>query len=180
MSKKILIISTSPRQGGNSDILADEFGRGAQEAGHQVEKVSLHDKTIGFCKGCLACQQNQRCVIRDDMDTITQKMHDAEVIVFATPIYYYSVCGQMKTLLDRSNPLFSSQYAFREIYLLASAAENETTAMDGAISDMNGWVVCYENASLKGVVRAIDVTKPGDVRNFPATLQEAFVMGKNA
>lgn len=180
MPKKILILSTSPRKGGNSDILADEFARGAHDAGHQVEKVSLHDKTIGFCRGCLACQQNQRCVIRDDMDTITQKMHDAEVIVFATPIYYYSVCGQMKTLLDRSNPLFSSHYAFRDIYLLTTAADADSGAMDGAVSDMNGWVMCYENATLQGVVRGVDVTKPGDIHNFPAVLHEAYAMGKKA
>lgn len=72
MSKKILVISTSPRKGGNSDALADEFVRGAQETGNQVEKVTLYDKTIGFCKGCLSCRV-RRCVIRDDAGTIAQK-----------------------------------------------------------------------------------------------------------
>ena len=108
MSKKVLVISTSPRKGGNSDVLADEFVRGAQEGGNSVEKVTLYDKTIGFCKGCLACQSTQRCVIRDDADAIAQKMLTADVIAFATPIYYYGMCGQMKTMLDRSNPLFSA------------------------------------------------------------------------
>ncbi len=87
MNKKILIISTSPRKGGNSNALAEEFARGAREAGNTVEKVELYDKTIGFCKGCLACQKTMRCVIRDDADTIAQKMLTAEVIAFATPIY---------------------------------------------------------------------------------------------
>ncbi len=79
MSKNILVISTSPRKGGNSETLADEFIRGAKEAGNQVEKVCLYDKTIGFCKGCLACLKSQRCVIHDDADIIAQKMKEADI-----------------------------------------------------------------------------------------------------
>ena len=89
MKKNILILSTSPRKNGNSEMLAREFARGAEEAGHNVELLSLHDKTIGFCKGCLACQKTQRCVIHDDADAIVRKMKDAEVIAFyeANPVY---------------------------------------------------------------------------------------------
>ena len=99
----VLIIKTSPRVGGNSDTLADEFARGAAEAGHTVETVSLAGKDVAFCRGCLACQKTRRCVIRDYADEVRQKMHDADVIVWATPVYYYSVSGQMKTMIDRSN-----------------------------------------------------------------------------
>ena len=81
MSKHILIISTSPRKGGNSDVLADEFARGAQEAGNHVEKVALYDQTVGFCKGCLACQSTGHCVIHDDANAIVEKMLTADVIV---------------------------------------------------------------------------------------------------
>lgn len=70
MAKNILILSTSPRKGGNSETLADEFFRGARDAGNQVEKISLYDKTIGFCKGCLVCNKSHRCVIHDDADII--------------------------------------------------------------------------------------------------------------
>lgn len=96
MSKKVLVISTSPRKGGNSDTLADEFARGAREAGNQVEKIFLADKTIGFCKGCLTCVKTQRCIIRDDAESVVQEMKTADVIAFATPVYYYGMCGQMK------------------------------------------------------------------------------------
>ena len=99
MSKKVLIISTSPRKNGNSEILADAFTRGAKEAGNIVEKISLYNKTIGFCKGCLSCQKTQRCIIRDDVNEIIKKMFLTDVIVFATPVYFYEMCGQMKTLL---------------------------------------------------------------------------------
>jgi multimeric flavodoxin WrbA len=150
MSKSVLIISTSPRKGGNSDALAEEFARGEREAGNQVEKIELYDKTIGFCKGCLACQKTLRCVIHDDADTIAQKMLTADVIVFATPIYYYEMCGQMKTMLDRANPLYSAGYAFRDIYLLATAADADKRAMDGAVKGLEGWIACFEKACLAG------------------------------
>ena len=86
MSKNVLVISTSPRKGGNSDMLADEFMRGALEAGNQAEKITLYDKELNFCRGCLACQKIGRCVIRDDAAAIIEKMQKAEVIAFATPI----------------------------------------------------------------------------------------------
>lgn len=178
--KTVLIISTSPRKGGNSEILADCFAKGAQEAGHQVEKVCLHDKAINFCKGCLACQKTQRCVIRDDADAIARKMKDADVLVFATPIYYYEMCGQMKTMLDRANPLFPSEYAFRDIYLLASAAENDESAVDGAVNGLKGWIACFEKARLKGVVRGVGATNPGDIHQNASALEAAYAMGKNA
>ena len=108
MSKKVLILSSSPRKGGNSEALASIFAKGAQEAGNQVETVYLRENQYGFCKGCLACQKLGHCVIKDDAVEIAAKMHDADVLVFATPVYYYSVSGQLKTMLDRANPLFGT------------------------------------------------------------------------
>lgn len=178
MSKKILVISTSPRKNGNSDLLADEFVRGAQEAGHQVEKISLYDKTISFCRGCLSCLNTQRCVIHDDADTIAQKMKAADSIAFATPVYYYGMCGQMKTMLDRSNPLFSADYSFRDIYLLAAAAEEDPHTVDGTVTGLQGWIDCFEKAHLAGAVFAGGVTSVGDIKDHPA-LKQAYETGKN-
>ena len=177
MSKTVLVLSTSPRKGGNSDALADAFVRGAQEAGNQVEKITLYDKTIGFCKGCLSCQNTQRCIIRDDADAITQKMLTADVIAFATPIYYYGMCGQMKTLLDRANPLFPADYQFRDIYLLAAAAEADEHTVDGAVTGLQGWIDCFEKSRLAGTVFAGGVTVVGEIQGHPA-LQRAFDLGK--
>ena len=120
--KNILIISSSLRRGSNSEALAMEFARGAADAGNKVELISLRDKDIRFCRGCLACQKTLKCVMADDAQAIVAKMHDADVIAFATPIYYYEMSGQLKTLLDRANPLYSSDYHFRDIYMLTSAA----------------------------------------------------------
>lgn len=177
MSKQILVISTSPRKGGNSDMLAEELIRGAREAGNDVEKVTLYDKTIGFCKGCLTCQSTQRCVIHDDAHTIAQKMLNADILVFATPIYYYGMSGQMKTMLDRANPLYSADYRFRDIYLLTAAAEEDEHTPDGAVVGLQGWIDCFEKARLAGTVFAGGVTSVGEIQGHPA-LKQAYEMGK--
>lgn len=175
--KKVLIISTSPRKGGNSETLADEFANGATQAGNQVKKICLYDKTIGFCKGCLACQKTQRCVIHDDADMIVQTMLTADSIVFATPIYFYEMCGQMKTMLDRTNPLFLSDYTFRDIYLLMSAADAEESTIVGTVKGLQGWIDCYEKAHLAGVIFAGGVDSVGTIQGHSA-LQNAYEMGK--
>jgi multimeric flavodoxin WrbA len=177
MSKSILIINTSPRQGGNSEALANEFARGALEAGHQVEKVDLRDKTIGFCRGCLACQKTRQCIIKDDASVIAQKMLISEVIVFATPIYFYEMCGQMKTMLDRSNPLFLADYAFRDIYLAATAADKEEQALDGAVKGLEGWIACFEKARLAGVIKGLGLDGIGAINDFPEVKQAAYELG---
>lgn len=174
----ILVISTSPRKGGNSEALADSFIRGAEEAGSQVEKVCLYDKTVGFCKGCLACQQSHRCAIHDDADIIAQKMRKADVLVFATPIYYYEMCGQMKTMLDRANPLYNSDYMFRKVYLLATAADDGESTADGAVKGISGWIACFPKSRLAGVVFGGGAVGIGGVEGNPA-LNQAYEMGKS-
>ncbi len=176
MKKNILVISTSPRKGGNSETLADALIRGAKEAGNQVEKVCLYDKTIGFCKGCLGCLKSHRCVIHDDADIIAQKMRQADVLVFATPIYYYEMCGQMKTMLDRANPLYESDYRFREVYLLAAAADEEESAVEGAVKGLSGWIDCFPKARLAGTVFGGGADAVGAINGHPA-LEQAYEMG---
>lgn len=177
MSKKVLIISTSPRKNGNSEALADAFMNGARGGGNAVEKISLYDKTIGFCKGCLACQKTGRCMIHDDANNIAEKMLDAEVLVFATPIYYYEMSGQMKTILDRMNPLFSAGYAFRDVYFLSAAADNEDGVDARAVSGLEGWIECFPKAHLAGTVFAGGVNGTGEIDGHSALIQ-AYEMGK--
>ena len=177
--KKILVISTSPRRGSNSEALAEAFASGAREAGHEVELVSLRGKDVQFCRGCFVCQETQRCVIHDDADTLRQKALEADVLVFATPIYYYEMSGQMKTLLDRFNPLFPSDYAFRDVYLMTAAAEDEDFVPQRALNSLEGWVECFERAKLAGHVFMGGVTEAGENPEHPA-LRQARSMGRNA
>ncbi len=176
MGKRVLVISTSPRKGSNSELLASEFARGARAAGHTVEQVSLTGRDIQFCRGCLACLSTHRCVIRDDADEIEQKMERADVLVFATPIYYYEMSGQMKTMLDRGNPLYAADYAFRDVYLLAAAAEEGDDVWSRAASGLEGWVKCFPKAKLAGVVFGGGADVPGSVGSD--ALEKAFQAGK--
>lgn len=176
---KILVISTSLHLHSNSDRLADEFIRGAQDAGNDVEKVSLKDKQIAFCRGCLACEKLGHCAINDDAIDIAQKMHDADAICFATPIYYYDMSGQMKTLLDRCNPLYYKDYHFRNIYLLTTASEDTPQTPQRCITSLGGWIDCYEHSRLAGTVFAGGVTQGGDISGHQA-LTEAYDLGKSA
>lgn len=174
--KNVLVISTSLRANSNSDALADAFLRGAADAGHHAKKISLRGRNIQFCRGCMACQKLGRCVISDDAAEISQKMHDADVIAFATPIYYYEMSGQMKTLLDRANWLYSSDYHFTDIYLLTAAAENEPSVPSRAEGGLTGWIDCFERARLAGSVFAGGVEGPGETTGHPA-LAQAYNMG---
>lgn len=176
---KILVISTSLRPNSNSDALAGEFVRGAQDAGHDVERVTLRGKQIAFCRGCLACGKLGHCAINDDAIEIARKMHDADSICFATPIYYYEMSGQMKTLLDRCNSLYYSDYHFRDIYLLTAAAEDETYVPERCITGLGGWIACYEHAHLAGTVFAGGVNDGGDIKGH-AALKAAYELGHNA
>ena len=177
MNKKVLIISSSPRKGGNSETLAAAFAKGAEEAGNQVETVYLREKQYGFCKGCLACLNLGHCVIQDDAVEIAAKMHDADVLVFATPVYYYCVSGQLKTMLDRANPLFGTDYAFTKAYLLATAAEAEPETVEGTEKAIQGWVDCFDRCELAATVFAGGVIGIGDIAGHPA-LERAYQAGK--
>ena len=128
MSKTVCIISASPRTNSNSDRLAKAFAQGAWEAGHTVQEVRLREHAYEFCQGCLACTRTGKCVLQDDAGQIVQMMHDANVLVFATPIYYYEMSGQLKTMLDRANPLYGSDYKFQDVYMLSTAAERKRPA----------------------------------------------------
>ncbi len=177
MNKKVLIISSSPRKGGNSETLAASFARGAQEAGNRVETVYLREKHYVFCKGCFACLKLGHCVINDDAVEIVARMHDADVLVFVTPVYYYSVSGQLKTILDRANPLYDTDYAFTKAYLLATAAEDEPETVEGTEKAVQGWVDCFPRCELVETVFAGGVNEVGEIVGHPA-LEKAYQVGK--
>lgn len=178
MNKKVAIISSSPRKNGNSDILAKEFARGAVDAGNSVSIIELRDMDLKFCKGCLYCQDHEKCVIDDSVKDTLPAVQDADVLVFATPVYYYSVCGQLKTYLDRLNPLFPRKNNFKEVYLIATCAEEEMSSFDGTLKAVEGWVDCFEGVKISGTVLCPDVTNVGDVKRKTAP-EEAYMAGKN-
>ena len=176
--KKVVVISTSLRAGSNSDMLADQFIEGAKSAGNEVEKIALAGKNIQFCKGCLACQKLGRCVISDDVNDIMVKVLEADVVCWATPIYYYEMSGQMKTLIDRMNAMYPKDYRFRDVYLLSTATEDEEHVPQRAIQGLTGWIDCYPKSHLAGTLFCGGVPMPHSI-DGNSKLQEAYELGQN-
>ncbi len=132
--KKVLILSGSPRKGGNSDLLCDEFMRGAQESGNKVEKIRVAEKKIGYCRACYFCKASVgECIIEDDMKDILQKMIDADVIVLASPVYFYSLDAQLKTVIDRTVARWT-EVTDKEFYYIMTAADDTKAAMDTTLA----------------------------------------------
>ena len=175
---KVLVISTSLRAKSNSDNLTECLMKGAQAAGHEVEQISLKGKELKFCIGCLACQKTQACVLKDDAVWIAEKVKNADTLVFVTPIYYYEMSGQMKTLLDRLNPLYPSDYRFRKVYMLMTAAEDEDYVPEKAVNGLQGWVDCFEKATLAGTLFCGGINDPGEALGKKEAQDKAYEFGK--
>ena len=180
MSKKVFIVSSTLRSGGNSELLADSFEKGATDAGHIVERLNLRDIKLEFCRGCFACQNSEShdCIIKDRVPPYLSEIQESDVVVFATPIYFYAMAGQLKTFIDRLNPLFPRERKFKDVYLLSSAADTEATSMDGVKKELQGWIDCCETVELKGVVDALGVTDKGDVGKTDY-ISIAYELGKS-
>ena len=175
--KKVVVISTSLRTGSNSQALAEQFAEGAKAAGNEVEFITLRGKEIKFCVGCLACQKIGTCEIKDDVPAIMESVLNADVVCWATPIYYYEMSGQMKTLIDRMNAMYSKDYHFRDVYLLTTAAEDEDHTSKRAESGLQGWIDCFEKAELKAHLFCGGVNSPCEIAGN-SKLQEAYELGK--
>ena len=171
--KKVLILSGSPRKGGNSDLLCDEFMRGAVESGNEVEKIRVAEKKIGYC-----CQKSGGvCAKKDDMPEILQKMIDADVIVLSSPVYFYSIDAQLKTVIDRTVARWE-EVKDKEFYYIATCADNDTSSQERTIECFRGYADCVEGAVEKGIIYGIGAYKPGEIKDTPA-FAEAYEMGKS-
>ena len=123
--KNILIISSSPRKKGNSQILCEQFKKGAEAKGHQVKIVRIMEQNIGFCRACDGCMRNGgTCVLKDDMAEILKMFQKADVLVLATPVYFYGISAQMKTFIDRTYPIWQ-HLGKKEDYYIISAGLGE-------------------------------------------------------
>lgn len=178
MSKNVLIISASPRKGGNSDTLCDQFAKGAQEAGNHVEKLRLAELQIDYCSACYACKKLGHCVKQDDMTMVIDKMKASDVIVLATPVYFYTMDAQLKTMIDRT--LGGAQtpgLENKEFYLIATVADGKAE-MERTIDGIRGYLECLPGAIENGVIYGAGAWQLGDIQRNPA-MQEAYEMGKS-
>lgn len=175
--KKVLILSGSPRKNGNSDILCDEFAIGAAEAGNHVEKIRVSEKNIGFCRACYACRGTGVCAIKDDMAEVLQKMIDADVLVLASPVYFYSIDAQLKALIDRTVARWL-EVKNKEFYYIVTAADSGKEAAETTLACFRGYADCVDGAIEKGVIYGMGVYEKGKVKDT-AAMKEAYEMGRN-
>lgn len=177
MEKNVLILSGSPRRNGNSDLLCNEFLRGAEESGNQVEKIFICDKKINYCKACYYCEKSGgTCAIKDDMTEILEKIHWANVIVMASPVYFYSIDAQMKALIDRCVAQWT-KIKNKEFYYIMTAAEDSESVMDCTLECFRGFAKCLDGSVEKGVIYAKGFYKSGEVKDSHKML-EAYEMGR--
>lgn len=177
MTKNILILSGSPRKGGNSDTLCDQFMRGAEEAGHKVEKIWVQGKKVSPCIACYYCKEHAGiCAIKDDMGDILQKMLSADVIVLSSPVYFYSISAQLKAVIDRTVTRWL-EFKNKEFYYIMTAAEDTDTVMNCTLECMRGLAECLEGSVERGVICGKGVYEKGEILNHPA-MQQAYEMGK--
>lgn len=174
MSKQVLILSGSPRKGGNSDLMCDEFARGAKENGNAVEKIYLQDRKINPCLACYGCRNTGKCVQKDDMAPLLEKMLAADVIVLATPVYFYSMNGQMKTMIDRTLPVYT-QIRNKDFFFIATAAA-APKAMERTIDSLRGFTDCLPGAKVRGEICAGGVYLKGEVLQSNA-IKKAYRAG---
>ena len=172
-SKKVLIISSSPSKGGNSDLLCDEFLRGAKDAGHEAEKVFLNDLDIQFLR-IKDDYTDRNLEINDDAPKVVAKMIEADVIVMATPIYNDNMCGQMKTMMDR---VFEreSEVKNKEFYFIMTAGGSNTGC---ALLGFRNFIRYLPGSKEKVVIQGTGIHLKGTVKGKPV-MKEAYEMGKN-
>lgn len=175
MAKKVLILSASPRKGGNSDMLCDQFRKGAEEAGHTVEKISLYDKSIGFCRACYACFRSGKCVMQDDMAEILAKIQDSDVIVVASPTYFLTMNGMLKTTIDRFLPKWQ-ELGGHDVYFIITGHDGKEGLK--LVADELTTVFRQLGNHVKGIVWGEGVWQKGEVENTPA-MDETFRLGQS-
>jgi multimeric flavodoxin WrbA len=185
---KVLGLFGSPRRGGNTDLLLEEALKGAQSAGAEVEGLHLTDFTITPCKECHGCEETGDCVILDDMHKIYPKLLVADIIILASPIFFYGVTAWAKALIDRCQALWSRKYVLkdeslgkkgkrRKGFLISVGATKGKKVFDGAILTAK-YFFDVLNAEYAGelVFRGIDAK--GDILKHPEAIQQAFEAGR--
>ena len=170
MSKKVVIISSSPRKGQNSDTLCDEFLRGTQDAGHEAVKYFLEDIEFSSCKACYKCKTPEMKCFQDDcIAEILDDMMDADVIVYATPVYYFEMCGTLKMFFDRCYPIFR-HLENKDFYIILAAGSSCGDALTG----LKSFIGFAKNPTIKEVFEVL-----GNAKSQNDTLKKVYDAGLN-
>lgn len=178
MGKQVFIVKGSPRKQGNTSLMADAFAQGAKETGNVVTEVFLREKKIGDCLGCAVCQENGgSCIQKDDMTEIYEALKQADVIVLASPVYFYTWTSVMKRMLDRTFAV-EADLRNREFYLLSAGAAPDEAYMQTMTDSFRQFVSCFEGCTCRedGILYALDTRLAGDVKGMDV-LEKARKLG---
>lgn len=174
---KVLAISASPRSHGNSDLLCDQLLKGAQESGHTIKKINLAEKKISPCLACDICRSEKPCVRKDDMTEILEEVIEADMIVLATPVYFYSMNAQMKLFIDRCYSRFM-EIKGKTFCFIVTAAAPEHSGTDETIAGLRGFLRCLPDAVEKEIIYGTGAWDKGDILQHPA-YEKAYLLGKS-
>jgi multimeric flavodoxin WrbA len=182
---KIAAIMGSPRKGGNTDTLLDEFLRGVSEGGGEAEKILIGELEIEPCRELLECEKTGRCPIEDEAESVFDKLLAAERIVIASPIFFYGLPARLKALIDRGQSLWARQRLSgnreeeppKEAFALLLGATRGEELFDGALLTLK-YFLRTVNFRITGKLLFREIEKKGDIRKHPTALDEAFRAGR--
>ena len=177
LSMNILILSGSPRKGGNTDLLVEAFVKGASPK-HHVEVVSVHDYKINPCIGCNSCftREDHKCCQKDDMQIVYEKIAKAEMLVIASPVYFYGLSAQLKAVIDRFHNPIRDTFHIHKMALLLVGAASLPELFDSILAQ---YELCLKFFKLEDMGRVLvrGAKDKGDVKNGDS-LKQAFELGQ--
>jgi multimeric flavodoxin WrbA len=184
----IMALYGSPRQGGNTEMLLDEFLKGAQGEGVVVDRLYIHDVAISPCRGCLACFQNGCCILADDMQQIYPRLLAADIVVLASPIYFYGVTGGAKVLIDRAQALWGRKYVLndpalgkegkkRAGFFISVGGTKGPKMFEGAVLTVKYFFDAF-NVKYAGELLVRQADGKGDILKQPQALADALAAGR--
>lgn len=174
--KKVLILSSSPRRGGNSEALCEQFKKGAEESGNNVEMLNINDYNIRFFDQ-KEYDREASASETDDAAMIIAKMKAADVIVLSSPVYFYNMTAQLKALVDRTYG-HEKDLREKEFFYISTSTDRDNEATDGVFEAFHGFARCLYGSVERGIIRGNGARNRGDIDNHPA-MQQAYEMGKD-
>ncbi|MBP1697538.1 MAG: multimeric flavodoxin WrbA [Deltaproteobacteria bacterium] len=184
----VLGIFGSPRRGGNTEILLEEALKGAEKEGAKIERLYLSDFTLTPCKECHGCDRTGNCVILDDMQNVYPRLLEADIVILASPIFFYGVTAWAKALIDRSQAFWARKYLLkdpslgkegkrRKGFFISVGATKGPRVFEGAVLTVK-YFCDVLNAEYVGELVFRGVEAKGDILKHPEALQQAFEAGK--
>ncbi len=181
---KVLGIMGSPRIKGNTDLLLDEALAGAESRGAEVDKIVVDRLNIAPCNDYYGCLKDGKCVIRDDMDGIYPKLLDADIVIVASPTFFYGLSAQLKALIDRCQAIWARRYilkqelpeAGRKGALIGVAATEGKQLFDGSILTIKYFFKTI-GVEYAGELLIQGIDKKGEIREHPTALSDALQLG---